>query len=110
LDKHDTFKKIANILINNRDKSFVKRIVERDKYPVIENKDGTVSTHKMSTMEMDGVTYAYPTILFDGKELKEYDPDTAFDYAVKTGNVIPFDDPKEADWFTKNYKSIWMED
>ena len=98
---------VDSILQANKDKSFVKRIFERSKYPTIKNNDGTFSTHKMAWGEADGKYYVFPTILFDGKGLQQFEPQDAFKQTMKTNNFIEFKTSKEADWFSKNYKLIW---
>lgn len=99
--------KLARILAQNAEKSFVQRILQPENYPRLDLGDGNYATHKMAWTEADGRYYAYPTVMYDGKKLTEYDPQTAFQHAVKSGNVIAFDDPSEADWFSKNYKQWW---
>ena len=31
----------------------------------------------------------------------------ALDYAVSNGDYIEFDNPADAEWFSKNYKKVW---
>jgi hypothetical protein len=95
------------ILQANKDKTFVKRILEREKYPRLELGDGNHATHKMAWGEVDKKYRVFPTVLYDGKSLKEYKPDEAFRHTSATGNYIDFDTPQEADWFSRQYKSVW---
>jgi len=99
---------LLDILDRNKDKSFVKRIMTPDKYPSLNNPDGTTSSHLMSWASAGGKFAAFPTILYDGKGLKKFDDwREAFGQAQQTGNYIEFDTPEEAEWFSKNYKRYW---
>lgn len=104
------YDEIMRVLNANADKSFVKRILNRDKYPVLDEGNGQHATHKMAWGETDtpkGKKYVvFPTVLFDGKKLADYG-DKAFGHAMKSGNYIEFDDPKQAEWFSKEYKKAW---
>jgi hypothetical protein len=53
--------------------------------------------------------YVYPSIVHSEGRLNWLDPDKARDYAVKSGERIVFDNKKDAEWFSTNYKSIWPE-
>lgn len=85
--------------------NFVKRMLDKSS-PKIDNGDGTFSTHKMETSEADGKHYAYPTIVQDknGKliDLSKLGKNAAWEYAVKTGEMIPFDKAEQADEFSKH--------
>ena len=95
---------INSILLSNKDKNFVDRIINPDKYPVIKNNDGSYSTHLMAYGEVDGKNIAYPTLFYNQKTNSLYKPDDPVAEALKTGNFIPFNKPEDAEWFTKNYK------
>lgn len=100
---------ILDILRKNADKSFVKRILSPDKYPTLDNNDGTISTHSMAWGETeDGRVFAYPTVLLrpDGS-LERYGDAEAWEHTQRTGNFIEFPSREQADWFTKNYKRVW---
>ena len=100
--------RLRAILRMNRDKPFVKRILHRDSYPTLDNGDGTYSTHKLSWGEADGKYYVFPTVVMgDGGKLQELPHDEAWSHARSTGNVIKFNSPYEADWFSKKYKNVW---
>lgn len=105
--KEDDRKKVMKILNANKKKSFVDRILNQKNYPVLDMGDGNVATHLMAWSEVDGKYRVYPTVLWNGKALTEYDPEKAFDFTTRTNNYIDFDTKKEADWFSKNYKVIW---
>ncbi len=42
-------------------------------------------------------------------KLRRFGDDEAWHHTQKTGNYIQFDDPKKAEWFSKNYKKVWDE-
>ena len=108
----DEYAEIMKILNANADKPFVKRIIgDQTKQPRLDLKDGNYATHRMAWGEADtpsGRKYVvYPTVM-TGKDGKLVDHgDKAFSHAVKTNNVIEFDDPKKAEWFSKSYKEAW---
>jgi len=101
---------VMRILQANANKSFVKRILNKDAYPTLDLDNGYSATHKMAWGETDTPTgkkyVVYPTVLYDGKQLVDYG-NKAFDAVMKTGNYIEFDDPKQADWFSRRYKAAW---
>ena len=99
---------VMRILMANADKSFVKRIIQPGAYPTLDLGNGQVATHMMSWAERNGKYYVHPRILYDGKKLKDYG-ERAFEQAIKSGNVIEFETPEEADWFSKRYKLAWGE-
>lgn len=110
--KADFAKYIATIklLQQHRDKNFVQRLLHPKDYPVMQNvvtKGGVgTGTHLMSSAEVEGKNIAYPEIVQDPKtkELKRLRRKEAVDYAVKTGEYIPFDTQEEAKDFGANYK------
>lgn len=99
---------VMRILMANASKSFVKRILQPKAYPTLDLGNGQVATHKMAWNEVGGKYYVYPTVMYDGKKLTDYG-DKAFALAQKSGNVIEFKTPQEADWFSKRYKAAWRE-
>ena len=105
----DEIAKIVQILVNNSDKSFVKRIMNPKKYGTLKNRDGSVSTHSMAWGETDdGRVFVYPTVLMQKNgTLKRYGNEEAWRHTQETGNFIEFPTRDEADWFTKNYKRVW---
>ena len=96
---------LRKLLDKHKGLNFVKRMLD-DKSPRIDNKDGTFSTHKMETSEADGKHYAYPTIIQDksGKlvDLSKMGKNAAWEYAVKSGEMIPFDTANQAEEFSKH--------
>lgn len=101
----DDYDKLMQILQANAQKTFVQRILNPDAFPVLPHAGG-IATHRMAWDEADGRYFVYPTVLYDGKGLKDYG-NAAWDQARKSGNYIEFKTPQEADWFSKNYKSAW---
>ena len=104
---------INEILNKNNRVPFVKRILSPFKAPTLidpEDKTGkTIMTHKMSYSEDGGKFYVYPSIMPDEKgKLKDYNDD-AFDVALKKREYITFDNEKDAEFFSKNYKSYWKD-
>lgn len=102
------YDKVSEILLMNADRPFVQRIFSPDKFPTLKNEDGTVSTHSMAWGTDDnGNALVYPTVVISKDKAVRLDDQKAWDRAVKTGDFIKFNDPKEADWFSKNYKVFW---
>ena len=106
--------KIQKILEANKDKDFVKRIIDWDdgeEQPSIDMGKGMRGTHMMATAEADGVHYAYATIQRDAEgNLEQLDPQLAFERAMAQGEVIGFKTEEEADDFARNYKVVWGEE
>ena len=83
--------RLWDILKQNENKSFVQRILNREKYPVLQNPDGSESTHSMASGESDGRFFAYPTVLMTKDGLKRFSNEEAF-------------------WFGTNYKNVWAQE
>lgn len=75
-------------------KEFEKRI--QDPKQFILNADGTKSTHRMASAEVDGKQIAYPTIVNINGKLKELNHKEALDYALKNNEYREFKTAKEA--------------
>jgi len=99
--------KIKGILEKHKDLDFVKRILKPGKSPHLTDESGAKMTHKMAWSEQDGKFIVYPTIVRVGGKLKQLDDKAAIDYANTTGEYIAFGTAEEADWFSKEYKSVW---
>ena len=86
------------------------RIDNPSEHGYIVNNNGSVSTHKMGTGEMDGVFYAFPMIeervTPDGNYLHEFDDwREALSTAVTKGNAMSFQSEKEAQAYVDQYKT-----
>lgn len=103
---------LYKILDENKNLNFVQRIINPETYPVMPRPDlgeGKVSTHSMAWGEDKSGSFVYPEIIFNPKtrELQRLDSKDAINYAITSGELIRFDTPEEAEWFSKNYKKIW---
>jgi hypothetical protein len=99
---------ILRILTENQNKGFVKRILNPNEYPTLNNKDGTHSTHSMTWGETGGKFVVFPTVLYnDKKELTRHDFKSAWENVRETGNFIEFETSEEADFFSREYKQYW---
>jgi len=98
-----SYDQMTSILAKHANKNFVDRIIRPKAYPSIK-RDGTSMTHRMAWGEADGIYYVYPTIVQHGNKLVELDPDEAWEYAIQTGESIPFETAEQADFFSRNYK------
>jgi hypothetical protein len=102
--------RVADILAMHPQVNFVQRIVHPERSPRMNVGGGKSATHRMAWGEADGKAFVYPTIVEVAPgELVELSPQEAWDYAVKNNELIPFDNPKEADWFSKRYKMFWKD-
>ena len=107
---------LMNLLSQNKGLNFVDRILNRDQYPSISftNVDGEVGsmTHKMAWGEGNGKYFVYPTVVYDKekKNLQQLDGRSAWDYAMNSKEYLQFDNPKTADWVSRNYKLAWTAD
>jgi len=86
------------------------RIDNPQNYGYVDNKNGSISTHRMGTAEVDGSFVAFPNIVQDpatGK-LREFGDDKwkqALQWNMKNGNVKKFATESEALTYSKNYKT-----
>ena len=94
------------ILDQNKDKDFVQRIMNPKESPVLDTGDGASATHNMKVEQQGGKYYAFPTIQRQGNGLVDKGKNAFFD-AMSSGEVIEFNTPGDADWFSKNYKNLW---
>ena len=77
--------------------NFVNRIQKPRDYPYLKNEDGSISTHRMAAeIGPDGNWYAFPTIIQtpEGALHKFKSNRLAMDYALRTGEVMPFNKDK----------------
>lgn len=102
-------RKLQNILGLNNSKNFVQRILHKDQYPVIDLGGGKHETHQMTYSDADGRFFVYPEVVYnpEKRQLMHLEPDQAWEHAMSTGEYIEFNNKKEADWFSKNYKKVW---
>ncbi len=101
---------VMEILHNNKDKNFVKRILNPGQYPEIDNGDGSRSTHLMAWSDApNGKFRVYPTITHDEETntLRKLDANAAYDTATQKGDYIDFDTASQAEWFAQRYKAAW---
>lgn len=101
------YRRVMTILQQNANKGFVQRILKPDEYPTLDLGNGDYATHKMAWIEDNGKYRVFPTVLYDGKALTQYEPMDAYRRVQKTGNFIDFNSPDEADWFSQRYKAAW---
>ena len=98
------FESMSKVLTErNKHLNWVERGVNPDKYPVIDNGDGTFSTHKLVYSTGDsGKAYVYPTIIQqeDGS-LKELSESEAWKYADDTKTYMIVPNVKLADYYSR---------
>ena len=99
---------LTEILANNQDKNFIKRILNKEDYPELEGEEeGVVHTHLMADAEVDGRFIVYPEVVqIDGTLVKKNRKE-ALDYAIDTGEYVELPTQSSASWFAKNYKKYW---
>lgn len=105
----ETKDKIFGVLNAHRDKDFVKRMLFKDKSPVMYDLDGREVTHLMSGQTDDKGVHWYPTVVRKKgeKKLTTLSEDEAYDYAMKTGEYITFENMDDFNFVAGNYKAIW---
>ena len=107
--------RVMKILEKHEHLDFVQRILSPEKYPVISDhpklEKGYIATHQMAQSENEDGTefYVYPNIVREGNHLNWLEDEDAYNYAESTGERITFDKREDAEWFSKNYKSVWPE-
>ena len=90
---------------------FVDRYRNPSSNPVIQNDDGTVSTHRMGYSEVDGKHIAYPTIVNMDGGLVDLGQELGFKYAMYSGDFKEFPSEEEAAKYAKDgYKAQWGAD
>lgn len=103
---------VLDILNKHKEKNFVQRILEPDKFPKLDVGGGQHATHRMAWGEIDGKDgkkyVVFPTVRFRYPEGRLTDlGERGFAEALKDNEYIEFDSPNEADWFSKKYKRAW---
>lgn len=93
-------KDYTEYLSQNQHLNFVQRVLEPDKYPRIDNPDGSYSTHLMSSAGVAGKEIAFPTIIQDKNgKLQKLSMDEAIKHALNNKEYIEFSTQEEADAF-----------
>ena len=88
----------------NKHLNWVDRGLNPDKYPKIDNQDGTFSTHRLAYSTGDnGEAYVYPTIIQNDKgELEQLDDNAAWEYARNTKTAMRIPNVKLAEYYSQN--------
>jgi len=107
-ERHLRYLDIGAILEQNKDKNFVKRIMNPNRKSINLGK-GQYGTHLMSYAKAGDQYIAYPSIIEQDGELQELSDAEAYKHAIQTREFISFDNSKEAEIFSKQYKDIWEE-
>lgn len=90
---------VDSTLNANKQLNFVQRYLHPSQYPVINNPDGTYSTHLMGQMD----NFAFPTIIQDSNgKLVKMSMQDAYNYAIKNKQYIQFPSEQDAEWFADN--------
>jgi hypothetical protein len=92
---------MLDVLRANRGKNFVARITNPGDWPVVQNPDGSYSSHRMSSAEGDGRGYAFPTLFYNKETNSLYKPENPMAEARKTGEFIEFPNPQAAERFAE---------
>lgn len=103
----DSLDFVLETLNANRNRPFVKRILDPDKFPSLDLGKGKRATHLMSWGQVGDKYVVFPTVLYDGKQLTRMGPDEAWRNVSKTDNFIEFSTAEEAERFSKEYKEYW---
>lgn len=99
---------IMGVLRGNSQKNFVQRVTNAGDWPVMKNPDGSYSSHRMSSAEVDGRNIAFPTLFYDKGSNALYGPSDPVAEAMKTGEYIDFPDPAAAERFAANGYKVGM--
>ena len=98
--------KLLELLLKHKNKDFINRIINVNDFPVLENRDGTSSTHGMELSEVNGKFFVYPSVVYQDGKMQRLGPDTAFNRAMNSGDLLEFDNMDEAMEFSKEYKQF----
>lgn len=91
----------------NTSLNFEQRVLYPNKYPVIQNNDGTFSTHKMAWTTVGDKFIAFPMIVqLPSGNLSEFtDPGKAINYALQNKEFTSAKDAEE--YANGGYKKFW---
>lgn len=98
--------RLLEIILFNRKKDFINRMMNANDFPVLENRDGTVSTHSMAYGEADGQYFVYPTVVYQDGKMMRLGPDTAWTRAMESGDYVMFENEDDAREFSSEYKQF----
>lgn len=102
---------VDSIVNQHRNLNFVDRIARPQIYPTFPVDDRTIATHQMSwsTTGKEQTPIVYPHVIFDPetRKLKQLKPDEAYEYAIQSGEFIPFSTSQAAETFSREYKRHW---
>lgn len=96
----DKVARAGDVIEQNQNVPFIQRITHADRFPVLENDDGSVSTHLLATAGggPGEPVFVYPELqLINERWVKDKNPDVA----LQRGNVVYFDSLQEAEDFAQ---------
>jgi hypothetical protein len=97
---------IQAVLQANREKNFVQRITNASDWPVIQNPDGSYSSHRMGSAEVGGRNIAFPTLVYDPSTNALRAPADPVAEAIRSREYIEFPTPAAAERFASGgYKA-----
>ncbi len=102
--------RVMTILMANKKKQFVQRVLRPKEYPSFDLGKGKTGTHLMSAdTTKAGKHIVYPHLVYDERKgkLQRFSRQSAMMHAESTGEFIEFEDLKDAVWFSKRYKEVW---
>ncbi len=105
-DSYKDYKMLTDMLLqSNKDKDFVKRIINPNSIASLDRGNGVTSTHSMRhDVDETGQWYVYPSVVNQNGKLVDLG-DKAFNYAKENNEYIKVNDPKLAEWIsTGGYK------
>jgi hypothetical protein len=97
---------IQAVLGQNQDLNFVQRYQDPALWPVVQQPNGQVSTHIMTSGNEGATGYVFPTLVWDpaSQSLVQLSGAEAAAYAKRTGERISFPDAGDATFFGEHYK------
>lgn len=94
---------MAKVVTNrNKDKNFVQRALNPDKYPHLTDDKGNNVTHLMTWSDNGESMDIYPTVVYDNGKLKQLDDYEAFEYAMRNNERINIPISDFGDWYSQN--------